>query len=234
MKSYLKYFYKINSKKLRIGIISNTGRNFSGRICIHHRFTGNKHKYRFIDYKRRLNSYGFIYKIIKDSKWTSFIGGIYYLYGLTSFILLSEGVNLYTKLYSGSILNNSFSFKPGSAIPLSNYNLFTVINNVELFPYKGSSLCRSAGSSALILKKENNLFFLKLKSGWNIFVSEKCIGSLGIASNSDYRYIKIMKAGISSALGRRPSVRGVAMNPVDHPHGGGEGRKSPRKAQVSP
>lgn len=234
MKAYSNYLFRFTKKRLCLGIISNLGRNFDGHICVHHRFSGNKHQYRFLDFKRRINSHGFVYKIIKDSKWSAFIGNIFYINGLTSCIILSHNLNVLSRIYSGSNFINKYSSNIGSAVPILNLNLFANVNNVELVPFKGSSLSRAAGTSSLLLSKNDKYAQLKLKSGWNISILKDCLCTIGITSNIEHRFVNLKKAGKSRALGFRPSVRGVAMNPCDHPHGGGEGRKSPRKAQVSP
>lgn len=233
MDSFFNYIIKKFNKKIRVGILSNTGRNNTGRICVSGRRSGNKHKYRYLDYYRRVNNFGYILKLVKDSVWTSFIGCILYKNGLISSILVSEGVDFLSNIYSGSNINNK-KVDIGYAVPLLDMNLFSMVNNVELKPFKGAQLCRAAGSSGLLIKKINNYYNLKLKSGWILTISSFCLASLGVASNIHHRNDVLRKAGKSFALGRRPKVRGVAMNPCDHPHGGGEGRKSPRRAQVSP
>jgi len=114
-------------------------------------------------------------------------------------------------------------------------NLFTHINNVELYPFKGGIICRSAGTSLLLTNKlSNNIVSLKMKSGWNLLISSLCICTVGSVSNSLFRFYNFKKAGTIRSLGSRPVVRGVAMNPCDHPHGGGEGKKSPLSSAKSP
>jgi len=113
-------------------------------------------------------------------------------------------------------------------------NLFTIINNIEIYPNSGFNLSRSAGSKAILTKREGNKVNLKLKSGWNIILSNKCLCVFGRVSNINHQLNNIKKAGKNWALGKKPVVRGVAMNPCDHPHGGGEGKKSPPSAQRSP
>jgi len=113
-------------------------------------------------------------------------------------------------------------------------NLFTIISNIELYPDSGFNLVRSAGSKAILTKREKDKVSLKLKSGWNMILSDKCLAVFGRVSNVNHQLNQIGKAGKSWALGKKPTVRGVAMNPCDHPHGGGEGKKSPPSAQKSP
>jgi len=117
---------------------------------------------------------------------------------------------------------------------LRNINLFTIISNIELNPYYGMNLVRSAGSKAILTKIDKSKVSLKLKSGWNIILSNLSLGVFGRVSNKDHKLNYINKAGKNRALGKRPTVRGVAMNPCDHPHGGGEGKKSPPSSQKSP
>lgn len=112
--------------------------------------------------------------------------------------------------------------------------MFAYVNNVERYPYAGSTLVRAAGTRAVLATKSKNSVLLKLNSGWNIRISSDCICSVGSTSNHRHKFFCAKKAGYSRALGIRPTVRGVVMNPCDHPHGGGEGRKSPPAAAVSP
>lgn len=127
-----------------------------------------------------------------------------------------------------------FSIKTGITLPILYMNLFSIINCIELIPYSGIKLVRSAGMGAIISNKNLNSVLLKLSNGVNVFLSDLCICSLGIVSNPHHRLYNYKKAGYKRALGIRPTVRGVAMNPHDHPHGGGEGRKSPPAAARSP
>lgn len=217
MKLFFNYFFHNLDKKLRIGFLKSSGRNFSGRICVHHRGGGNKRCIYFVDFFRRINSYGFILKVIKTSLFTSFLGLVVYENGLTNYIIISENIKENSKIYSGTFFNNKeFSF--GYAIPASYIPLFLPVNNIELYPFSGSLLARSAGTSAIITSKLNDKVFLKLKSGWNLSISNSCICSIGLASNSIFKFYNFGKAGKMRALGIRPVVRGVAMNPCDHPH----------------
>jgi len=228
---FLKYFFFNINKKIIIGTNSKAGRNNLGTITVHHKCGGNKRNFINVDFFRRINNYGFVYKIIKDSRRTSFLGGIIYENGLFSYIILAENIFLGQKIYSG-IFNNLN--KIGYTSLLKNIKLFDILNNIEIYPRKGATLSRSAGSNALLTSINNNIVTLKLKSGWNIFLSANCLASFGCVSNLKHKFDNLKKAGKSWSLGRRPTVRGVAMNPCDHPHGGGEGRKSPPSAQRSP
>lgn len=232
--SILDYTFKLISKKLRIGWISSSGRNFSGRICVHHRGGGDKKCYYHIDFFRRVNCYGFLIKKFKISFFTSLVGWIVYENGLSSYILLSDYNELHRKLYSGTF-GKKVPLVVGSALPIKFSKLFTTLNNVELYPFSGSILARSAGVSVMLTALTINTGTLKLKSGWNLKISNNCIASIGAVSNSNHRVNAVYKkAGLVRSLGIRPTVRGVAMNPCDHPHGGGEGKKSPLVSAKTP
>lgn len=234
----LSYIYLFCKKALRIGIISKAGRNNAGVICVAHRRGRIRHYY-LIDFFRRVNAFGNVYKVIKDLYRTAYIGGVFYENGLFSYIVLTEGVRSGYRVYSGNQkpadktgLNQ---LNIGDSVNLQYIKLFTVVNNLELRPNSGAQLVRSAGSSALLIGKlDDNLMMVKLKSGWIVHLHKNVNACLGIVSNSNHRYNIIGKAGNSWKLGKRPKVRGVAMNPCDHPHGGGEGKKSPWAAPQSP
>lgn len=233
MKKYLNYFFFKINKVISIGSRPLAGRNFSGTICCHHKSGGNKKKLILCDFFRRINNYGYILRLIKNKNYTGLIGSIIYENGLFSYILLAETLVVGSKIYSGSFYSLE-SNKVGMSIPLKNIKLFTIINNLELFPFSKGILIRSAGCSGLIIKKEFSKVFIKLKSCWNIIISKYCLATIGLVSNSKHKFINLGKAGVSRNLGIRPTVRGVAMNPHDHPHGGGEGKKSPPAGQLSP
>ena len=230
---FFKYFlFKLN-KQFKIGFVRSAGRNFSGHICVHHKGGGNKRKNYLVDFFRRINSFGIVVKIIKTSIYTSFLGLILYSNGLSSFILLSDNTYINDNIFLGTYykkLNYTFGF----SLPISYLSLFSTVNNIELYPYSGSTLARAAGMSSMIINKLNSFVVLKLRSGWHLKLSNNCLCSVGQASNPLHRFDRIAKAGIVRSLGVRPTVRGVAMNPCDHPHGGGEGKKSPPAAARSP
>lgn len=230
--NYNLYYYV--SKNLKIGTSFSGGRNFSGQICVHHRSGGVKRNYSLIDFYRRINSFGLIFKIVKDLNRTAFLGSIIYENGLFSYIILSEGIKLGTKLYSGSKKNFRGKFKIGFASSLNTFNLFTIVNNIEIKPYTGAKIARAAGTSCLLVGKKKDNIILKLKSGWNIYISKHCIATIGHVSNMLHKFINYKKAGRVINLGKRPTVRGLAKNACDHPHGGGEGRKSPPSSPRSP
>jgi len=226
--------YSYLSKTLKIGTTFIGGRNFSGHVCVHHRSGGVKRNYRFIDFFRRINSFGIVLKIIKDLNRTAYLGSIIYENGLFSYIILSEGITLGQKLYSGSKKNFKGKLKNGFTSSLYYINLFTIVNNIETKPYSGSVLSRSAGTSSLLIGKKDDYIIIKLKSGWNLHISKFCVAVLGQVSNMMHKYNNLKKAGRAINLGKRPIVRGLAKNACDHPHGGGEGRKSPPSSPKSP
>lgn len=233
----LNYFVLKILDVFKLGSLSLKGRNSFGRICVFHRGGGNKFKYRLVDFHRRLNQFGYVYSILYDPNRTAFLGLILYNNGLFSHIILSDTVTEGSFIFSGddpAIFNNrEFKLDSGTSLPLYNFDLFSVVNNVEYRPFFGSSLARSAGSSLIILNFFSDKVYLKSKSGWILIVSNMCMASLGFVSNVLHKSISIAKAGKTRGLGWRPIVRGVVMNPYDHPHGGGEGKKgSPRNPKT--
>jgi len=230
----LSYTIKKALKRLNIGVYSKNGRNCFGRICVFHRGGGNLKKYRLIDFHRRLNLFGYVFKILYDPNRTSHIGLVFYENGFFSYIILSDGIKLGDRLFSGDTLINTNCYLQGSSLPLKFIPLFNIVNNIEIFPNRGAIYVRSAGNGAIIVSKNDNNVTLKLKSGWLITVSSSCMASLGYVSNILHNTVNLKKAGKARGLGKRPTVRGVAMNPCDHPHGGGNGKTSPPRAPVSP
>jgi len=228
---YTKYLFFKTNKKILIGLKVSAGRNLLGTICVRHKFGGNKLKFFNIDFFRRINSYGYVYKIIKYNNRTANIASIIYNNGLFSYIIISENIILGQKVYSG--IFNTLN-KVGYTSLLKNVNLFSLINNVEIYPKKGASITRAAGTSVLLTSNNNNKIIIKLKSGWNIYLSKYCLINYGNVSNIKHKFYNLKKAGKAWSLGIKSRVRGVAMNPCDHPHGGGEGKKSPPSAQRSP
>jgi len=212
----------------------NSGRNFTGQICIHNRSGGVKRNFKLIDFYRRINLFGFIYKILKDINRTALLGAIIYENGLFSYIIISEGLKLGDKIFSGSIGSFEGKIKKGYAVPLNLINLFTVVNNIEFKPYTGSKYTRAAGTSSLLVGKKNEKIIIKFKSGWNIYISKYSLASVGHVSNMVHRFVHSRKAGVSLNLGKKSKVRGLAKNACDHPHGGGEGKKSPPVSPKSP
>lgn len=232
---YKNLFVKLKIKKLiSFGVSSTGGRNFLGRICVHHQGGGNKRIFKFLDFFRRLNCFGIILNIWKDSFRSAHIGCIYYLNGLIANSIISENNKIGNILYSGDIISHKMCFNLGSAIPLKYITLFSIINNIELFPLSSGKLTRSAGVGSILIGLNPKYAFLKLSSGWQLKVDNLSFSTLGFVSNSKHKYDIIYKAGMNRNLGVRPTVRGVAKNPCDHPHGGGEGKKSPPSAQRTP
>jgi large subunit ribosomal protein L2 len=235
-------------KKLRQGKSSfdRGGRNNQGVITVFHRGGRNKRNYRLIDFKRTLfrpednllnkksatefTSEGTIIKIEYDPNRTAEIALVYYKEGLLSYILAPKDLKIGDKVYSG----NSANISKGNACPIGNMPIGTLVHNIELKPGRGGQLARAAGTFAKIIKKENAHAIIKLKSGKLYNVPLQSMATVGIVSNELNKNKKMTKAGNNRWKGRRPTVRGVAMNPVDHPHGGGEGRSKGGRHPVTP
>jgi len=215
-------------KSLTVGSHRAKGRNNQGRITIRHKGGGHKRLYRLIDFKR--NKYdieGIVNSIEYDPNRNCDIALIQYSDGEKRYILHPEKLKIGDKIIAGipekDTLDN-FPINTGNALPLNNIPLGCEVHNVELYPGKGGQIIRSAGTTAKILAKENNFVVLKLSSKEIRLFRKECFATIGKLSNSDFYNVKLGKAGRSRWLGIRPSVRGSVMNPVDHPHGGGEGR----------
>jgi len=192
--NYFKYLLFNINKKLKLGCSLKAGRNFLGKICVHHQFGGKNFKKFNIDFFRRIEQYGYIYKIIIDHNRTAFIGGIIYENGLFSYIILAEKLYIGNKIYSGILNINN---KIGYTNILKNIKLFTIINNLEKNTTKGISLIRAAGSSALLTNINKKMAVLKLKSGYNIFLPIANLINIGIVSNIHHKFNKLNKAGKS-------------------------------------
>ncbi len=210
-------------KSLLEPLKSNAGRNSYGRITVRHRGGGNKRKYRIIDFKRNKDGMNATVRTLEyDPNRTANIALIEYEDGVKSYIIAPNGLKVGDVISSGP----EADIKPGNALPLSNIPLGTLIHNIELFPSRGGQLVRSAGNSAQLMAKENGYAQVRLPSGEVRMVSLNCRATVGEVGNGDHENISIGKAGRKRHMGWRPTVRGVVMNPCDHPHGGGEG-KSP-------
>ena len=197
------------------------GRNNKGRITIRHKGGGHKRLYRLIDFKRnKYNVDGKVMSIEYDPNRNAFISLIQYEDGEKRYILHAENLKVGDVISAG----NESTIKPGNSLPLDKIPLGTDVHNVELFPGKGGQLMRAAGTSAKILAKENDFVVLRLSSKEIRLFKKECSATVGRISNSDFYNVVLGKAGRTRWLGIRPSVRGSVMNPVDHPHGGGEGR----------
>lgn len=218
-------------KKLTVGKISSGGRNNQGRITSWHKGGGHKQKYRIIDFKRKkFNVEATVERIEYDPNRTAFIALIRYTDGELSYIIAPQKLSVGDKVVSGS----SVDIKPGNAAPIRSLPIGTIIHNVEMKPGKGAQLARSAGSYAQLVGKDVGNAQLRLRSGELRLVPIDCMATVGVVSNPDQQNIQIGKAGRNRWLGRRPVVRGVAMNPIDHPHGGGEGRTSGGRHPCTP
>jgi len=230
--NFLNYIFSKVGKSFKVGTYTRKGTNFSGKICVFHRGGGTKKAYRIIDFYRRVNTFGYVCAIKKDPNRTAFIGLILYDNGYYANIILAENANLGSKIFSGDTNINDNS--KGSSCKIQNISTFSVLNNIEMRPFVGASLARAAGVGAVLISSHEKNAFLKMRSGWVIKISNKCIASKGYVSNILHNTKVYGKAGIRRNLGWRPTVRGVAMNPCDHPHGGGNGKSSPPTAPLSP
>ena len=201
----------------------NAGRNSYGRITVRHRGGGNRRKYRVIDFKRnRFDIPATVKTLEYDPNRSAFIALVEYEDGVKSYIIAPQDLKVGDVIVSGP----NADIKPGNALPLANIPVGTFIHNIELYPGKGAQLARSAGNMAQLMAKENGMALLRLPSGELRNVPANCMATVGVVSNPEHANVNYGKAGRKRHMGVRPSVRGSAMNPVDHPHGGGEG-KSP-------
>ena len=210
----------------------NSGRNSYGRITVRHQGGGNRQKYRVIDFKRnKLDVEGKVLRLEYDPNRSAFIALIEYVDGERRYILAPVGLKVDDVIVSSA----NADIKPGNALPMANIPVGTVIHNIELYPGKGAQLVRSAGVAAQLMAKENGMATLRLPSGEMRKVRLDCFATIGQVGNIEHANIHIGKAGRKRHMGIRPTVRGSVMNPVDHPHGGGEG-KSPigRPGPVTP
>ena len=198
----------------------HAGRNSYGRITVRHRGGGNKIKYRIIDFKRADASANTVLGIEYDPNRTAFIALLQNEAGVKSYIIAPDGLKVGDVVYSGA----DADIKPGNSLPIANIPVGTMINNIELYPGKGSQLVRSAGTFAQLIAKENGVAQVRLPSGEVRIVRLDCKATIGQIGNTDHDTVKVGKAGKTRHKGIRPTVRGSVMNPCDHPHGGGEGR----------
>ena len=219
-------------RSLVSGRMRPVGRNSGGRITSRHKGGGHKRLYRIIDFKRDKRGIpGKVIAIEYDPNRSARIALIYYRDGEKRYILAPHGLQVGETVMAGE----KVEIKVGYALPLGNMPLGAEVHNVELRPGKGGQMMRSAGAVARLVAKESDYVLLKLVSGEVRRVLGRCVATIGRVGNLDHEKISIGKAGRSRWLGRRPHVRGVAMNPVDHPHGGGEGKAGAGNPQpVSP
>ena len=218
-------------KALTEGLTGKGGRNNAGRITMRRRGGGHKRRYRVVDFKRRkFDVSATVERLEYDPNRSGFIALIRYEDGEQDYILAPQRVQPGDVLVSGERVD----IKPGNAMPMENIPVGTIVHNVELKPGAGGKLARAAGTYVQLVGKDAGYAQLRLTSGEVRMVPATCMATIGSVSNPDNKNTNLGKAGRNRWRGRRPSVRGVAMNPVDHPHGGGEGRTSGGRHPVSP
>jgi large subunit ribosomal protein L2 len=218
-------------KALTEGMSSSGGRNNMGRISVRFRGGGHKRAYRFVDFKRRkFDVEATVERLEYDPNRTAFIALVRYADGELSYILAPQRLAVGDKVISGA----SCDIKPGNAMPIRAIPVGTIVHNVEMKPEKGGQIARSAGSYAQVVGRDGAYAIVRLNSGEQRLIHGACMATVGAVSNPDQANINLGKAGRKRWLGRRPHNRGVSMNPVDHPHGGGEGRTSGGRHPVTP
>ena len=218
-------------KPLTVGQSITGGRNNNGRITSRHKGGGQKYKFRIIDfYRKKKNISGLVERIEYDPNRTAYIALIKYDDNERTYIICPQNLKVGEKIISGK----NIEIKVGNCLELKDIPPGTSIHNVELLSGNGAKLARSAGSSVTLSGFDGDYAILKLSSGETRKVRSDCVGTIGTVSNPDQKNIKIGKAGRNRWKGKRPQTRGGAMNPVDHPHGGGEGKTSGGRSPVSP
>ena len=207
------------------------GRNNTGRITVRHIGGGHKRKYRVIDFKRnKQDVWAEVIHLEYDPNRTAFIALVQYEDGEKAYVLAPQRLKAGDKIIAGS----KADILPGNALPLKNIPVGTIVHNIELKPGKGGQIARSAGAYAQLIGKDAGYVMVRLASGEQRKILETCMATIGAVSNQDHSNENLGKAGRVRWKGVKPTVRGVAMNPVDHPHGGGEGRTSGGRHPVSP
>lgn len=207
------------------------GRNNVGRITVRHRGGGHKRRYRIIDFKRNKDNIpARVERIEYDPNRSAHIALLLYADGERRYIIAPKGIKAGATLESGTTVQ----IRPGNCLPLERIPQGTVVHCIEMKPGKGAQLARSAGSSAQLLGREGKYALMRMRSGEMRKINSKCRATIGEVGNEEHGLRKLGKAGAKRWRGIRPTVRGVAMNPVDHPHGGGEGRTSGGRDPVSP
>lgn len=218
-------------KSLTEGLRSQGGRNNTGRITVRFRGGGHKRRYRLVDFKRtKVDMFATVERLEYDPNRTAFIALIRYEDGELSYILAPQRLSVGDQVVAGERVD----IKPGNCLPLKNIPVGTIVHNVELKAGKGGQLARSAGTYVQLVGKDQGYAQIRLASGEVRVVRGECLATIGAVSNPDQQNISLGKAGRTRWLGHRPHVRGVAMNPIDHPHGGGEGRTSGGRHPVTP
>ncbi len=218
-------------KLLTVPLKRRGGRNSDGRVTVWHRGGGNRRQYRIVDFRRdKLGVFAQVASIEYDPNRSARIALLKYQDGEYRYILAPVGLSVGDTVVSGP----EAEIKPGNALPIKEIPLGTMIHNIELRPGQGAKLVRSAGSSAQIVAKEGKYAQVKMPSGEARFILSGCMATIGQVGNIEHENISYGKAGRVRYLGRRPHVRGVAMNPIDHPLGGGEGKASGGRPACSP
>ena len=218
-------------KALTKGLTKTGGRNNMGRLTVRHRGGGHKRRYRTIDFKRRkFDMPATVERLEYDPNRSAFIALIKYEDGELAYIVAPQRLSAGDMVVSGDVVD----IKPGNAMPMRNMPVGTIIHNIEMKAGKGGQIARAAGNYAQLVGKDAGYALLRLSSGEQRMVRAECMATIGAVSNSDNQNTNLGKAGRKRWLGIRPTVRGVAMNPVDHPHGGGEGRTSGGRHPVTP
>jgi large subunit ribosomal protein L2 len=218
-------------KTLTEGLRKTGGRNNTGRITTRHIGGGHARRYRLVDFKRtKMDMAAVVERMEYDPNRTAYIALIKYEDGTQSYILAPQRLNVGDSVVSG----DKVDVKPGNAMRLKNIPVGSIVHNVELRPGKGGQIARSAGSYVQVVGRDGVHALIKLSSGELRMVPQDCMATIGAVSNADHGNVKLGKAGRKRWMGVRPTVRGVVMNPVDHPHGGGEGRTSGGRHPVTP
>ncbi len=218
-------------RSLTEGLHTKGGRNNTGRITARRRGGRHKRRYRIVDFKRnKFDVPATVERFEYDPNRTAFIALVRYEDGELAYILAPQRLEVGDTVTAG----RGVDIKPGNALPLQSIPVGTIIHNVEMKIGKGGQIARSAGTYAQIIGKDQGYAQLRLNSGELRMVRAECMATVGAVSNPDQQNIKLGKAGRKRWLGKRPSVRGVAMNPIDHPHGGGEGKTSGGRHPVTP
>jgi large subunit ribosomal protein L2 len=219
-------------KALTQGLSSKGGRNNYGRVTARFQGGGHKRTYRMIDFKRRkFGVEGTVERLEYDPNRSAFIALINYADGELAYILAPQRLAVGDKV---SASESAIDVKPGNAMPLQNIPVGSIVHNVEMKPGKGGQIARSAGTYVQLVGRDQGMAILRLNSGEQRLVPGSCLATIGAVSNPDHSNTNDGKAGRSRWRGKRPHVRGVVMNPIDHPHGGGEGRTSGGRHPVSP
>ena len=219
-------------KTLTEGLSKSGGRNNRGRITTFHRGGGHKRTYRLIDFKRvKFDVVGTIERLEYDPNRTAWIALVKYEDGELAYIVAPQRLGAGDKVISSM---NAVDVKPGNAMPLERMPVGTIVHNIELKPRKGGQVARSAGAYAQYVGRDQGWAILRLNSGEQRRVHGTCLATVGAVSNQDHANTAIGKAGRNRWLGKKPVNRGVTMNPIDHPHGGGEGRTSGGRHPVTP